>query len=514
MRRRRAPRSGLTPSLFPFLAVLICTMGALIALLVLGVQQAHVHAEVVVQQHDERLEQQRQESDDQRLEQEDLAWQQEVLEQQRAEKTTELATRRLELSHLENHLRELQGNWRRLQEKIRAFEEMGRQHAGQSQDWQAQREQLEKQIQKARDELHVLRQEAAQAASGYAIVIYKGSQGTQRQPVYLECTKNGISIHPGGVQISQKDLAGPGGPGNPLDACLRTIREYLVQQGVSQEEPYPLLLVRPDAVFTYALAREAMRSWEDEFGYELIEKAVPLKFSPPDEHLKALLLQTIEDARQRQVSLARAMPSRFSDGSSNQYRASNSARLPQRVKKRTASTSGKGFGTGSFGGAGGDPNQGLATSSSQPDSSNTTQYEQPGQPGDQADQQSVVGEGDGGSAIAPQNRQVGWGLPKQRLGVTAVSRPVRVICTTDRLIIVPGRYERLAPFTTHTAGNVNTSLDRFVAALWDYMENWGIAVAGGYWKPILNVEVRPGAESHFETLKTLLTSSGIEVQRK
>jgi hypothetical protein len=100
------------------------------------------------------------------------------------------------------------------------------------------------------------------------------------------------------------------------------------------------------------------------------------------------------------------------------------------------------------------------------------------------------------------------------VGVIGISRPVRVICTTDRLIIVPGRYERLPPFTTQTQGDVVASLDSFVASLWSYMENWGIAVAGGYWKPILNVEVRPGADNHFKTLKQLLESSGIEVQRK
>jgi len=87
-------------------------------------------------------------------------------------------------------------------------------------------------------------------------------------------------------------------------------------------------------------------------------------------------------------------------------------------------------------------------------------------------------------------------------------------CSTDRLIIVPGRYERLAPFTTQTQGNVVESLDSFVASLWSYMENWGIAVAGGYWKPILNVEVRPGADDHFKTLQKLLESSGVEVQRR
>ena len=45
MRRRRRIRSGIHPTLFPFLAVLICTMGVMIVLLVLGVQQAQAWTE-------------------------------------------------------------------------------------------------------------------------------------------------------------------------------------------------------------------------------------------------------------------------------------------------------------------------------------------------------------------------------------------------------------------------------------------------------------------------------------
>ena len=45
--RARKPITGV--SLFPFLAVLICTMGALIVLLLIMVQQGHVEARAVAQ---------------------------------------------------------------------------------------------------------------------------------------------------------------------------------------------------------------------------------------------------------------------------------------------------------------------------------------------------------------------------------------------------------------------------------------------------------------------------------
>ncbi|MFP6620975.1 MAG: hypothetical protein VB877_16650 [Pirellulaceae bacterium] len=515
MRRRRTPRSSLAPSLFPFLAVLICTMGALIALLVLGVQQAHVHAEVIAEHREVLSQQQLEVVAEKRLQAEDLRWQQDVLEEQRTAKMAEFSERRLQLSHLEKHLRELQDDWERTQQKTRDLKTLREQRADQSRDWQARLQQLSEQIQDVEEQLVELRSQAEKASRGYAIVVYDGNQGTRRQPIYLECTGSGIWIHPGGIKLTREDLDGPGGPGNPLDACLRTIREYLVQNGVKQKEPYPLLLVRPDAVYTYAMAREAMKSWQDEFGYELIEEGVPLQFSSPDENLKVLLLQTIKEARQRQVSLSRAMPSRFNDREKGQYRLTNSQRSAAEAPGATDSISGRGFGTGTSGGAGRNPAYQQGTSSQESQYFKDTHQSVEQQELDaSAAQVPGAGGGEGGSALPSRQRKPGWGLPKRQMGAIGISRPVRVICTTDRLIIVPGRYERLAPFTTQTQGDVVDSLDSFVASLWSYMENWGIAVAGGYWKPILKVEVRPGADNHFKTLKQLLESSGIEVQRK
>ena len=57
-------------------------------------------------------------------------------------------------------------------------------------------------------------------------------------------------------------------------------------------------------------------------------------------------------------------------------------------------------------------------------------------------------------------------------------------------------------------------IDSFVTQIWKHMERWGIAVDGGYWKPILKVQVAPGAEARFDELQALMTDSGIELERK
>ena len=59
----------------------------------------------------------------------------------------------------------------------------------------------------------------------------RGPHGTRRRPIYIECTLEGIIIQPEGFVLLPDDFHGPLGPGNPLDAALRTIREHLAQGG-------------------------------------------------------------------------------------------------------------------------------------------------------------------------------------------------------------------------------------------------------------------------------------------
>jgi hypothetical protein len=50
--------------------------------------------------------------------------------------------------------------------------------------------------------------------------------------------------------------------------------------------------------------------------------------------------------------------------------------------------------------------------------------------------------------------------------------------------------------------------------VWTHIERWGIAVAGGYWKPVLRVRIEPGAEPRFHELESLLRDSGLVIERR
>src|SRR3954465_12246014 len=117
---RKSARQQVGVALFPFLAVLICTMGALIVLLVLLVQQARVDATTIAttqiggadgaeKELRERLE--------------DAQWQRELLEKSRAEKTEELSQARARVAHLEEHTLRLEAQAKELLERAKAIDE-------------------------------------------------------------------------------------------------------------------------------------------------------------------------------------------------------------------------------------------------------------------------------------------------------------------------------------------------------------------------------------------------------
>lgn len=113
-----------------------------------------------------------------------------------------------------------------------------------------------------------------------------------------------------------------------------------------------------------------------------------------------------------------------------------------------------------------------------------------------------------------ETRGQNWANPKASAAATGIIRPIYVACLRDQLQILPEKGERRAPKVIATPGPLSAAIDEFVQAIWKHMDQWGLAVAGGYWKPVLEVTVGAGAEQRFEELRTVLQGSGFEVQRK
>jgi hypothetical protein len=548
MMRRTYRKSQVTVSLFPFLAVLICMMGALIVLLVLVVQQARVSAAVATD--DGPTAEQLAEADELELARQDHQWRREILDQQRLEMTKQQANHRLELSHLEDHIRRLEEKWKLLQADAAILTTSAEADNRSVQSAAAELVQLRQAIGLAQQQLHEAREAAETRPRSYAIIPYRGMHGTLRRPIFIECTARGIVLQPEGLVITESDLNGPAGPGNPLDAALRATREYLVANGIVdlEGEPYPLLIVRPDGTEAYGAARNAMKTWDDEFGYELVEADVQLEYPTADPVLRELIIKTIADARQRQEILAAAMPSRFGGllggggggrgvgwGGLVATHGGGFAPTHQVSRHRGQPGSTRTSRTGQSGGSGGDSQEDSASRHSE-DGHSPNRAQQgdsetgrgPGGPDNQgngANQGSPAGPQAGGTRGAQnggstmgggrrRSRGGNWALPKASRNATGVTRPVRVACWSDRLLILPDRGEQRKARTILIDNNLNDQIDVFVSEIWKHTDGWGLALIGGYWKPVVNVEVAPGGEDLFLELERLMEGSGLEVKRK
>jgi hypothetical protein len=606
--------------LFPFLAVLICTMGSLIVLLVLFVQQAKVYAQSLIASEQTKTKATAA-KDAERLtaEREEHQWRQQVLEQQRAEKTEELSDAVDRLSHLDDHIRRLKSRAAELM-KLAQDIDLGKQLKDDQR--QAAREELErlrKEIERKKKEAAETKMKLANAQRWFAIIPYEGPNGTRRRPIYIECTEAGIILQPEGVTLMPSDFNGPLGPGNPLDAALRTKREYLQRAGETAT-PYPLLVVRPDGVVAYSVSRAAMKSWDDEFGYELVDGEKRLTFGDPDPQLVSLMQSTVRTARQKQAALAAAMPRKFqSDDPLTSFHPDEA--LPDAGSFPPGPGRGAGAGTGTGGagtsstgrgvgggGAGvntgsggvgfggnntgrpggiGDPASAAGTgggdSTRQAAGGGTATKTGASAPGGYAGAGNQAGKGSNaaggisggqggqGGAGSPggQNGQGGqnggggatsgsftagspstgasgggdsagdpsgaaspsfsysagkrsprrgqnWGLPDARVHSTAITRPIRVVVEPQRMVIMPERGEDRLPKQIPLTGKELTAqeVDQFVSAIQKHMQSWGLAVEGGYWKPLLKLEVAPNADDRERQIEAALQGSGFELQRK
>jgi len=295
MTRKRSVE-GPTISLFPFLAVLLCTMGALLVLLVLFSRSARHGADAETSADVSEME----------LAKESLGWRLGQLAGVRDRTAADLAAARLQLAGVEEHSRELTDELERLERLLAQLE------TGAGQPAAADLATLEARLKSARESLDKARAEQKTKPPAYAVVPYVGKNGTHRRPLYIECSLDGVFLQPEGVRLSPGDFEGPPGPGNPLASALRAAREHLARTAAASTDPaaqpYPLLLVRPSGVMAYYAAREAIQSWGSEFGYQLIDEDWTLSFPPRDPTLAEVEKRAIEESRQRLAWLAEVRP--------------------------------------------------------------------------------------------------------------------------------------------------------------------------------------------------------------
>lgn len=316
---QRRRQTGPAVALFPFLAVLVCTMGALILMLMLIARQARLQAAEVAAA--KRTAAQAEQSE--RLE--EIRWRIEQLTAARDKTRADVAEARVQVGHLEDHSRRLRAELARLEAALADAEQQGSKDAQGRALQEAELSRLLAAVDEARRAVDQARAEAGRKPPSYAILPYVGRNGTRRRPIYIECRSDAVIIQPEGVRFGVRDFDGPLGPGNPLAAGVRAMREYWVSHRVFDPErdgePYPLLLVRPDGVVAYYAAREALKLWETDFGYEMVGADWDLKYPDPDPALAPVIHEVVAAARSEQEGLAAAAPRTNRAPTKAKYRA-------------------------------------------------------------------------------------------------------------------------------------------------------------------------------------------------
>jgi hypothetical protein len=311
-------REGTAISLFPFLAVLLCTMGALLVLLVLFGYSAGQQDQAAAAAEAEAA------AAELRLAIENLRWRRDQLAEMRAKTSGDLESLRLQLAGVEDNSRELADELKQLEklgQKLLAADDSAAPD-------EAKLAELEAALAAAQKRLAEAREDRNAKPPAYAVVPYEGSGGTRRRPLFIECSLDGVFLQPEGIRLNPSDFEGPPGPGNPLASALRAAREYLAGQAVSRDDPalrpYPLLLVRPSGVMAYYAAREAIASWGSDFGYQLIDEDWRMAFPKKDLALQDVEMQAINEARERLQWLAQTRSTmRRNKPAAKQYRASS-----------------------------------------------------------------------------------------------------------------------------------------------------------------------------------------------
>ncbi len=317
---RRRPQTSI--SLFPFLAVLVCAMGALILLLLVltrkirheqsgGDAPAAVAVAPAAMYPDRTLEIAALETERDTVSVDVLRLQQQVneLEQSVAQQQTTVAGLRQQFSELAATLQTAEAtpdnsSVAGLQNQIaelRSKQVVLRQRLDEQEN-----RLLAKQLQlkavtdataAAKEKLHTVNSsivalrkqvedapQAAASAGTKTILEFTNTVGTTRTPIIVEVSKEGYRIQPTGIVIESKDMEGFPVSDTPLMAAILAVHRERAKGSVTSQ-PYVLLLVRPTGSEAFYPAQGILANEKIHFGYELIaaDKAIANGESAPTE---------------------------------------------------------------------------------------------------------------------------------------------------------------------------------------------------------------------------------------
>ncbi len=322
-RRKNATTTGL--SLFPFLDVLICTMGSLILLLIVitkkvqpaiaeKVRQAAIATALEPPLPDSSA------ATSPVVAESDSVPDDDSLNQWRTHIESLAAERddaRGQLDRLESRLVAAQSAMLRTQqqaaskqERLKAARGTQQQAATDCQRLQSEVAAMRGELLAAEERLTEAKEQHRSAKSKFAFVPFDGRTGTTRRPILIECTDHFIRFVPEDVRLTPAELNGFTSGFNPLLIASRELIHYWnaidrmhadeadasVSADAGQDsrkEPYVLLLVRPTGAVSFHIAKGLLAQLKIPHGYELLDDDMELELAEPNRDAKQICQQAI-----------------------------------------------------------------------------------------------------------------------------------------------------------------------------------------------------------------------------
>lgn len=316
--RRSARGEQSAFSLFPFLAVLLCTMGAMVVLLVamahVSRQKASREAEIAAAQAEAAklaVDSPERRAAEQTLE-EARRFAEEVarLKGLGEERLVEEQER---LSGLEDHLRRLKDEAESLKAETIELIAVEQENFDDEKIARQELQRLNELIGELEDEIDEMKHAATGRERRFAVVPLRDqATGTLRPPVYYECGAEGVTLQPEGIELTVEDLVAPKFS-SPVAAASRAVTRFYEEHPEARAanevgRPYPLLVVRPDGVESYYRTRAALEQTGVDYGYQPIGDDWPMEYGDANSLLAQWVEDALDTARQERRGLARIVP--------------------------------------------------------------------------------------------------------------------------------------------------------------------------------------------------------------
>jgi hypothetical protein len=362
---RRPNNTAAGVSLFPFLAVLVCTMGSLILLLLVTTKR--IRAAAIEKARQAVLPEEAPVSalppieiatDSEPDEDPAPAWQTQI-----EQLTAERDALRGHLSQSKSKLEATHAAMMRTKVRVASAADRIKEIREQQEQTAVERERLQAEIDSLQSDLTAAELRLSNAAerqktakSKFAFLPFDGRTGTTKRPILIECTQDYIRFLPEDVRLTPADLNGFTAGFNPLLMASRELIHYwkayervhesteqpakdidsfetdLAVLNDKEREPYVLLLVRPNGAVAFHIAKGLLSQLKVPHGYELIPDDMEIDSSNPDPEAKQICQTAVAQVMAEREKVLAAL-SRNREGQRDQLQLEPTSRtfVPKEV---------------------------------------------------------------------------------------------------------------------------------------------------------------------------------------